>query len=368
MEIQAPKEVLYPVLQMIQSVSDRRNVMPILSHLLLEAREDGLRLAATDLELAMETKIQVLTKTLGAAAVPCRKLFEVVREMPGGAIHMKLEPGFTLRIACQDVLIRLKGLDPAEFPVFKTPSTESTSEVKAGMVAQMIDRTIYAVAGEDMQFNLTGIHVEKVAETGDIRFVATDGNRLSLVDRPLDLAIPEELSVILPRKGVAELRRLISGDEESLSWGIMDRQMVVVSSGYRLHIRLVDGIFPSYQDVIPKFGRFRARVNREEFMMALKRASLLSDQRFFGVNVGFGKQGVSVASNNPDLGDSAELLPVDYTGESVSILFNPRYLIDIAGSLESDSLLIELNDDSSAVIVKDPGDEKFLAVVMPMRL
>lgn len=368
MEIQTPKEVLYPVLQTIQSVSDRRNVMPILSHVLLEAKENRLHLAATDLELAMETYTQVQVVTPGSAAVPCRKLFEIVREMPEGLVHIKLEPEFTLRIACQDVVIRLKGLDPGDFPVFKKLPTDGKSQVRAATVAQMIDRTIYAVAGEEMQFNLTGIHVERVAETGDIRFVATDGNRLSLIDRPLDLVIPEGLSVILPRKGVSELRKLISAEQEYIDWGIMDQQLMVLASNYHLHMRLVDGIFPSYQDVIPRFGPNRARVNREMFFLALKRASLLSDQRFFGVNVGFSRKGITVASSNPDLGDSAEIIPVDYTGEPVSLLLNPRYLIDIAACLQSETILLELNDDSSAVLVKDSGDEKFLAVVMPMRL
>lgn len=368
MEIQTPKEALYPVLQTIQSVADRRNVMPILSHVLLEAKEDRLRLAATDLELAMETNLPVNVISPGSSAVPCRKLFEVVREMPDGVVYMKLEPEFTLRIACQDAVIRLKGLDPAEFPVFKKPPQEGTSQAKASVIAEMIDRTIYAVAGEDMQFNLSGIHVERVAETGDLRFVATDGNRLSLVDRPLELAIPEGLCVIVPRKGVAELRRLLSSGQENILWGIMDQQMLVFSSSYSLHIRLVDGIFPSYQDVIPRFGRNRARVNREQLTLALKRATLLSDQRFFGVNMGFNRQGLSIASNNPDLGDSAEVIPVDYTGEPTNMLLNPRYIIDVASCLESETILLEFNDQSSALIVKDPGDEKFLAVVMPMRL
>jgi len=368
MEIKTPKEVLYQVLQTIHSVSEKRNTMPILSHVLLEAKEQELRLAATDLELAMETKIEASVMNQGAAAVPCRKLFEIVREMPDCIVHLKLEPEFTLRISCNEVLIRLKGLDPVEFPVFKKLEDEGTRQAKARIVAEMIDRTIYAVATEEMQFNLSGIHVEKVAETGEIRFVATDGNRLSLVDRPLDLFIPEGLSVILPRKGVVELRKLLSAEQDSISWGILDGQMVVLTSNYSLYIRLIDGIFPSYQEVIPRFGPNRARVNREQFSMALKRASLLSDPRFLAVNLGFSRQGISIASNNPDLGDSAELIQVDYTGEPVSILLNPRYLIDIASCLESDTVLLELNDDTSAVIVKDPGDEKFLGVVMPMRV
>ncbi len=368
MEIQAPKDIIHAALHTIQSVSDRRNVMPILSHVLLEAQLDALRLAATDLELGMETKIQVKVTEPGSATVPCRKLFEIVREMPGGQVNIKSEPEFTIKISCQDVVMRLKGLDPAEFPVFKRPSLHVATRAAAPIIAQMIDRTIYAVAGEDMQFNLTGIHVERVAESGDIRFVATDGNRLSLIDRPVDLVIPEGTSVILPRKGVSEMRRLISTEQDSINWGIMDQQMFVLASGYSLYIRLVDGVFPSYQEVIPRFGPNRARVDRERFSLALKRASLLSDQRFFGVNVGFSKQGISVASNNPDLGDSAEMIPVDYTGEPLNILFNPRYLIDIASSLQSETIILELNDESSAVIVKDPNDEKFLAVVMPMRL
>jgi DNA polymerase-3 subunit beta len=368
MEIIAPKENLYPALQMIQAAADKRNVMPILSHILLQTTEHGLRLAATDLELAMETHIQVNVVATGEAAVPCRKLFEVVREMPEGTVHLKLEPEFTLRISCQKAVIRLKGLDPAEFPAFKKAPQDNLTQVKAKLVAEMIDKTLYAVAGEDMQFNLAGIHVEKVAESGETRFVATDGNRLSLVDRPVDLIIPEGSCVILPRKGVVELRKLLSEQEELLSWGLMDNQLVALVGGYTLYMRLVDGIFPSYQDVIPRFGANRARVNREQFSLALRRASLLSSQRFYGVNVSFSKQGVSMASNNPEVGDSAEVIQADFSGEPVSILFNPKYLTDLTGCMESETILLEMNDESSAVIVKDPTDEKFLAVVMPMRL
>lgn len=368
MEIQTPKSTLYPVLQILQGISDKRNLMPILSHMLLEATHQGLRLAASDLEVSMEHRmddVNVLVE--GAATVPCRKVFEVLREMPDDVVHIRVEEGFTVRIACQDIVVRLKGLDPGEFPQLTPSAAQALQRAPASTIAEMIDKTIYAVASEDMQFNLTGVHVERLADTDDLRFVATDGHRLSLIDRPVKISIPEGLSVIIPRKGLTELRKLLSSQEADLSWAIMNEKLVVQIGPSTLYIRLIDGLFPAYQEVIPRFGAKRARLNRERLSLALRRAAVLSTQRFFGVNVGFSREGVRIASNNPDLGDSAEVIPVDYNGAPVSILFNPRYLTDVLGALSTETVVMEINDESSPIIIRDPTDDKFLAVVMPMR-
>lgn len=368
MEIKVAKASLYPVLHILQSVADKGNLLPILSHAVLEATGSGLRLLAGDLEVAMEHWLpDVMVQTEGKATVPCRKIFEVVREMPEDQVHIRLEEPLTLRISCQDVVVRLNGLDPSDYPDFKPKTVQPLEPVPTCIVAEMIDKTVYAVATENVQFNLTGVHVEKIPDTGDLRFVATDGHRLSLVDRPVNISIPQGLSVIIPKKGVTEVRRILSTGEAEMNWGIMDQKLVVHGGGSTLYIRLVDGVFPSYQDVIPRFGAKRARLNRQQLFLALKRAAVLSAPRFPGVNLEFSPQAVRILSSNPDLGDYAESIPVDYNGTPLSILFNPKFLTDVLGVLNSESVTIEVTDDYSPVIIRDPNDDKFLSVVMPMR-
>ncbi len=368
MEFTIPREKLHGVLQSVQPLADRADLMPILSHALIEAREDGLKVSATNLQVGMEHLVKDASiLSLGAAALPSRKLFQVVRELPEELLKFRSEEG-SVRIECRGASVKLKTLDPEQFPGFPTIPSECLCKVPSQVVAEMIDKVIYAVAAEHVQPNLTGVHVERLDESGKLRFVGTDGHRLSLVDREMELDVPQDPSPIVPRRGMLEVRRLLSHSDEA-EIGFFEAHMGARIGDSTVYVRLLDAIFPAYKDVIPKFGANRARVKRDDLLAAVRRASLLSTQAYApSVLLDMRKTGLTVSCNNPELGEFMELIEIDYSGQPTDILFNPRYLVDALSVVSAETAVIEFTDNSSPVVLRDPSDEDFLAVIMPMRL
>lgn len=371
MQVKITRDVLYPTLQALQGLSDRGELMPILSHVLLEARDATLKVSATNLQVSMQNivkDVEVLQE--GATTVPCRRLFQFIRELPEGAIQLRLhgEQGSSLAVSCGDATLNLRTLEPEQFPSFPTVPADSFVSVASTALAEMIDKVIYAASSEQIQSNLSGIHVERIEETGKLRFVATDGHRLSLVDREVDLVVPTDPAPIVPKKGILELRRML-GHGHNVSIGFHEAHMGVKLGDSSVYIRLVDALFPAYRDVIPRFGANRARLRREALLSAIRKASILSTPTCLpSVEMEFGKSRLTVSSRNPEVGEIVEFVDADYSGSPVSVLFNPKYISDVLTALDSETVVVELNDNSSPAVIKDPGDEDFLAVIMPMRL
>jgi len=368
MEFTISREKLHGVLQTVQALADRADLMPILSHALIEAREEGLKVSATNLQVGMEHLVKDASiVSLGAAALPSRKLFQVVRELPEEILKFRSEEG-SVRIECRGASVKLKSLDPEQFPGFPTIPSDCLSEVPSQIVAEMIDKVIYAVAAEHVQPNLTGVHVERLDESGKVRFVGTDGHRLSLVDREMELDVPKDPSPIVPRRGMLELRRLLSQSDQA-EIGFFEAHMGARIGDSMVYVRLLDAMFPAYKDVIPKFGSNRARAKKEDLLGAVRRASLLSTQAYApSVLLEMRKGGLKVSCNNPELGEFMEIIEIDYSGQPTDILFNPRYLVDALSVVSAETAVIEFTDNSSPVVLRDPSDEDFLAVIMPMRL
>lgn len=368
MEFSVPKDRLQGVLQTVQTLADRTDLMPILSHALIEARTDGVKVAATNLQVGIEHLIEdVSVVGQGSVALPSRKLFQVVREFPEDVVKFSSEEN-SVNISCGGALVKLKTLDPEQFPSFPKIPDGCLYPVVGKVLAEMIDKVIYAVAPEHVQPNLTGVHVERLEETGKVRFVATDGHRLSLVDREMEMEVPTDPSPIVPRRGMLELRRLL-GTGDMVHLGFFEAHMAAMIGASTMYVRLLDAMFPAYRDVIPKFGSSRARLRRESLLAAVKRASLLSTQAYASsVLLEFRKNGVTVSCANPELGEFREGIEADYSGQPIEILFNPRYLVDALSVVSAESALIEFTDSSSPVVLRDPSDEDFVAVIMPMRL
>lgn len=375
MKLQIAKTELQKGLGRIQAIVEKRNSMPILANVLLEGEKgDGaegtLRLAATDLEVGLRGQHVARVEKAGGLTVAAKKLFEIVRELPDDEIALEATANSYLDIRCARSHFTLAGTAAEEYPTLPEFSPEATVRIPSEMLSGMIERTMYAASVDETRYNLNGVFLEVHADTGKLRMVATDGHRLALVDRE----VPGQLDalangVIIPRKGLAELKRLLDEDDvEEVEIGFEGNSGLARKGGVTLVMRLIEGEFPNYQQVIPSDVAVRLVVPTDRLVQALRRVVLLSSERSRAVKLELSEGQLLVSSNNPDLGDASDELDVEYSGETLAVGFNARYLLDALGALHAKEVRLGLQNDLSPAQVTPTNDDDTLAVVMPMRL
>jgi DNA polymerase-3 subunit beta len=368
MEIKAKRGDLLATLYWTQSIVERRNTMPILSNVLLEAQHGESRVTATDLEVGVRGRVEGKVITDGSVTVNAKKLYEIIREVSSEEVQIKRLENDWVEIRSAKSVFKIVGMDAREFPQFPDFNLECLSTVPASTIREMIERTIFAVSTDETRYSLNGVFIEE-GEGGKVRMVATDGHRLAFNEKTLG-SFGLSKGVILPRKGLAELKKLLeSGEDSVLSIGFRENMGFVKKENVELFMRLIDGDFPDYTKVIPKGNPNLAKIEHEELLQALRRVSLLSSERYKGVRLDFRNEGLAISANNPDLGEALEEIEMEYNGKPISIGFNARYLIDVLNVLKVDGEIeVELKDDLSPSVVRKSGNESFLYVLMPMRL
>ncbi|MDF1562511.1 MAG: DNA polymerase III subunit beta [Deltaproteobacteria bacterium] len=366
MQIQMSAEELAKGLYRAQGIVDRKATMPILANVLLEASEGLLAISATDLELGLKGEHPVEVGKPGKITVPARSLLDIVRSLPEKTVTLTRKQNNWVEIVSGRYRSRLVGADPADFPDLPGVEDVSFVNVEAEALSEMIEKTHFAVSTDETRYNLNGVFIE--AQGATARMVATDGHRLSMVERELGGKLFLSKGVIIPRKGLSEMRRLLGEKPGTVSLGFSGSNAVFRSEGLYLVMRLVDGQFPDYQQVIPDSGKHPLTVDREALLSTLKRVSLVSPDRAPSVKLELGKSTLTVISENPDLGEASEALEVGYDGPEVKVGFNAKYLIEVLGVLGSERVILEVADELSPGLVKAEDDPGFTAVVMPMRI
>lgn len=365
------KEVFLKGLARIQGVVEKRNTIPILSNVLIEAK-DGIALTATDLEVGMKSEYPASVATTGRITVSAKKLYEIIKELPEKEISFKARENCWIEIRCGKALFNIVGLSPEEFPYFPAAPQENFLTIEGKTLREMIEGTLFSVSTDESKYNLNGIYFKAIEEEDRsfLRLVATDGHRLSLIQTPMAAgSIPElRKGIIFPRKGILELRKLAEEGEGTLQLGFMDNNAVIVRNSTTMVMRLVDGEFPDYNRVVPKNIENIALIPREAFFHALKRMSILSSEKSRGVKILLHGGVLELSSSNPDYGDAREDFEIDYQGPEISIGFNARYLTDILQSMDQEKIRFIIRDNISPALIRPEEGEDFLAVVMPMRL
>jgi len=371
MELSIQRDDLLRGLQKSQSVAERRSSMPVLSNVLLEAKDQQLHLTATNLEVSFTGSHQADVAKEGAITIQARKFYEIVKELPFPEIRIIEKENQWVNISSGATEYNLVGLPADDFPQIAQYEDVEWVEMEAPTLKEMIDKTIFAVSTEETRYNLSGIYFEKL-ETEDpvgLKLVATDGHRLSLIQKPL----PEvakfdfEKGIIIPRKGMQELSRLLE-EGEQVEVAFHENTAIFRIEESTLIMRLIDGEFPDYNTVIPKDCKRVLEVDRSRFMEMLRRMSIISTDRYRGIRCKIRPENMEIISNNPEIGDAREEIPVTYQGEEMTIAFNPRYFMETLGVMKSKVISARMIDESSACIISGEEDEGFFSVVMPMRL
>ena len=368
MEIKAKRGDLLATLYWTQSIVERRNTMPILANVLIESLKNDIRVTATDLEVGVRGRVEGEVVKEGTVTVNAKKLYEIIREVPDEQVQLKRLENEWVEIKSGKSVFKIVGMEAREFPQFPKFDAKGLSTTPASTIHGMIERTIFSVSTDETRYSLNGVFIEE-SDGGKVRMVATDGHRLAFDERVLN---PLGLSkgVILPRKGLAELKKLLeSGEDGIVSMGFRENMGLVIKDKVELFMRLIEGDFPDYTKVIPKGNPNTAKIEHNEFLQALRRVSILSSERYKGIKMEFKEDKVSISANNPDLGEAVEEVEADYKGKPVTIGFNARYLIDVLGVLgDEGDVDIELKDELSPSVIRKANDEAYLYVLMPMRL
>lgn len=371
MEVSIRREDLVRGLHLVQGVVERRNPLPILANVLIEPAEAGLALTATDMDVGLRTRIPARLKAAGTTTLNARKLYEIVREVTADEISIRtVAPGWVEVLAGRSKF-KVVSLDAKDFPELPLgPAEAGTTELRiaAGTLREMIDKTLFAVSTDETRFNLSGVYVES-AENSVLRMVATDGHRLAMIERSLpQVTLPR--GSILPRKGLAEMRKLLDDAEDAeLTLGIATKYARLHTPVVSSFMRLVEGEFPDFRQVIPAAPRAKARINRDDLHAALRRMSLLASERSHGVRLHLERGRLEVSASNPDQGEASEDVEVSYGGDPVTIGFNATYLLDVlAVHAPGDVIEFGVTDEVGPGVLRGSQDPEFTYVVMPMRL
>jgi DNA polymerase-3 subunit beta len=377
MNFEIDKKDFLKGLGLMQGVAGRKTTLPILSHILLEWEKDSLYLTGTDLETGIREEIVAKIHQKGRASVSAKKLYEIVRELPEETIHIKKKDNQWITLQCGKSFFNLAGLDPEEFPSFPAYQEENFSIISTRLIREMIEKTSFAASNEESRYHLNGILFAQIKQGGKeaLRMVATDGHRLSLLDRENQkINGIDEKGMIIPKKGVLEVKRIIGDRDGEEEMGIyFNASHGFFKTGKSLTaIRLIDGEFPEYEQVIPKGNDKKLVMLKERIVSSLKRVSTMASERIEGVKFSLKRNSMEMSTTHQDFGDAQEEIEVSYEGPPLQVGFNARYLIEAFNVIDSEEVLMELKDEGSPGIIRPSSSEPRLSnqicIIMPMRL
>lgn len=365
MKLSATRDVLLKPLQAVIGVVERRQTMPILSNVLLVAKDGELAVTATDLEVELVAQASVEVEAGGEITVSGRKLLDICRALPEGAEIGISVSGEKLHVRSGRSKFALATLPAAEFPTVEDIKASQSIGVSQEVLGRLIEKTHFSMAQQDVRYYLNGM----LLETGGqhIRSVATDGHRLALCQAELEGAKLEEQQVIVPRKGVLELQRLLSG-EGSVDVVLGANHVRIQLDGIRFTSKLIDGRFPEYDRVIPRDSSNELRADRSVLRGGLQRTAILSNEKYRGIRLIIRENAVVLQAHNPEQEEAEEELEVSYAGDDIEIGFNVNYLLDAIGAVDSEEVALSVVDSNSSCLIRAPEKDDCKFVVMPMRL
>ena len=367
MRFSVGKNVLLKELNLLQGIVEKKSTIPILSNVLIETVNDStISLVATDLDVSLQTECSAESTKPGSIVLQARKLFEIVRNLPDAEINFSKEDNDWVKVVCASSEFRIVGQAKEHFP--STPKADKAGiTIPATVLHDLINRTVFAITQEESRYALNGALL--LFGEGRLQMVATDGHRLSLAASALE-SNGEPFRVIIPKKALIELAKLTAGAEEDIEMSRDENHLYFEIQSRHLTSRMLAGQFPNYDLVLPKNNDKSILLNADKISQAIKRAALMADERSHGIKVDLASGKLSITSQSADVGEAKEMIPLDYTGDNLSIGFNAQYMLDFLGVVGTDDVLFEFKDEQSPALLRPSGEGEsdYKYVVMPMRL
>jgi DNA polymerase-3 subunit beta len=367
MKFSISREALLRPLTLVAGVVERRQTLPVLSNVLIQVEGDEVSLTGTDLEVELIGRtVASQVDQPGAATVPARKLMDICKSLPDQSdIQLAVEEGRAVLRSGRS-RFTLSTLPVAEFPNIEDANSSQEISVPRGTLKHLIEATSFAMAQQDVRYYLNGMLLE--IQSNLLRTVATDGHRLAMCSRPIDVPVSQPQKLIVPRKGILELSRLLDDSDEPVSLTLGSSHVRAHTGDFTFTSKLIDGKFPDYERVVPRNGDKVLIAERAALRQVLSRTAILSNEKYRGVRLYLEENNLKVMANNPEQEEAEENIAVEYNGGAMEVGFNVGYLVDVLTVLNEDRVQITLADPNSSALLEEPGGGDAVYVVMPMRL
>ncbi len=357
----------------LQSIVEKRNTIPILANIKLEASKDGFFLTATDMDIVATEKVPATVAKQGAVTVPAHTLYDIVRKLPEGC-QVEIESDGAsnqLKVKGGKARFALSYLPADDFPVISEGAMTHSFKLSPKEFAALIDKTRFAMSTEETRYYLNGIYLH-TAKSGKgeimLKAVATDGHRLARIEAPVPAGAKDMPGIIIPRKTVSEIRKLLEEQVGDVEISVSETKIKVASGDTVLLSKLIDGTFPDYERVIPASNDKTLSVNAKSFMDAVDRVSTIATEKTRAVRLSLKPNKINLSASSPEAGNAEEEIEGSYGADTMDIGFNSRYVLEMMGQLEGDSVQFLFSDPAAPVVVRDPSDVGALYVLMPMRV
>jgi DNA polymerase-3 subunit beta len=374
MKITVNKHDILDVLSKIQGITGRKSNLAITSCVLVTAVAEGVVIQVTDLETGFEGSYGASVEKEGAVAINARKFFEIVRDFPSDDIIINEVDNHWIEIggsSSGSVEYHIVGMNPEDFPQIPALEEARLTDLESVQLKQMIEKSLVIGPTDDKRAHIIGVFFEQISgdDGNRLRMVSTDGSRLSKVDSILadDFQLDLENGAIIPKKGLQEVNKFLD-TEGSVSVGFKENHFVVKKDKEIIIIRLLEGDFPKYEELVAMSGGQYIDLDKQAFQMMLKRMSILGSENYKGVIFKFTDDKLEVTSTNPDIGESKEEMTVAYDGPTMEMAFNPRYFIDAISVLADDTVNINVIEEDKPCMVRSDADKEYVCVIMPMRI
>lgn len=372
MKVSIERSALMKAMSRAQSVVERRNTIPILANVLIEAEGDKIAFRATDLDIEVLDTATAVVGQAGSTTVGAHTLHEIVRKLPDGAMVELSDDGTTgrLEINAGRSHFSLATLPKEDFPVMASSEYECNFAITASVLRRLFDKAKFAISTEETRYYLNGIymHAAEGAQGKALRCVATDGHRLAQIDAPLPEGADALPGVIVPRKTVNEVQKLLDDDDAMIAVSVSETKVRFATPEITLTSKVIDGSFPDYTRVIPQGNTKRLEVDAAEFARAVDRVSTVSSERSRAVKLALDEDRLILSVNAPDSGAAEEELAVAYADEPLEIGFNAKYLLEIAGQVDRENAVFMFNSSGDPTLMREGNDDSAVYVVMPMRV
>ncbi len=367
MKIKCEKETLLNGIQAVYNTTTLKSTLPILSNILLETKKEKIKLTATDLDIGITNDVDVKTEMEGAVTIPAKRFFDIIKELPQDKeITISAKKNNIIHIECENLFFKLIGLPKEEFPKLPEFKDKDTIVISQPLLKKMLTMTSFSMSYDQTRYVLNGILFIIGPKT--LKLVATDGRRLATIEK--EVSLPKEFEknpkkAVIPTKAVAELLRALGNDREAKI--VFNENQVLFNLGQTTIIsRLVEGEFPNYEQVVPKEVKDKLRLGRENFLLAVKRASILTSQESQAIKLELFRDKLVVSKVTPELGESREEVSADYKGPELVVGFNPSYLIEVLKNLDKPDAELELTSPDKPGVIRT-GDG-YIYVVLPMQI
>jgi len=362
-KLRIEKSVLSAGLQAVQNVVSSRSTLPILANVLVVAKDNGIYLSTTDLDVSVRCKVEGTIDVQGSTTIPVKRLSSIVRELPDSMLSIESDEKDQTSVMSGSSYFKIVGLSADDFPSIPEADGEFSYLIDQGVFREMLRKTAYAASTDETRYNLNGVMLS--FKEAKLTAVATDGRRLALAETEMEFPDASDADMILPSKAVSELMHVL---KEAGNLRIYPRKNQVIFSfeGTVLASKLIEGTYPNFRQVIPSQCEERVTLEREALLTALRRASLIIADKSSATKLTFDANNLVILTMTPDVGESRETIPIKYNGKAITVAFNPDYMMDPLKNLSTDEISIELTDNLSPAVIK--SDVPFLYVLMPMRV